>query len=776
MALFLVGVMVTSIAIITAPHTPWWGSRHTFDVSKGAIRLNPDKSIEQTLTSEAAWLDTIVLWLDPTRLPAVGQLTMRVSGADSSDVTMALADIPPSGTAIFSLPQPLYVGASAPVTLAVHLNSTRQPVYMPFQIDGTIYPDGELQHRAGDLGFQVRYARPPLGTRGLHWLAGLLLAAAGLGTAWVLRLTLQQSALVSWPRRQDIVVALLTGLATAAWYGANIIRAGTWISPGDFVKDVAYVQASVEALKNGAWPVWSHLICGGLPLLANPESNTLSLATLFGLVMPSEHALLTLLALEAGMAAAGTYVLARSFKVTPLGSVLAAAVAALSPAYAYRIGEGFSMTGAAVAFTPWVLLGFFQAIQNQRWWGALVAGASLGLIFWRGEVHILVGVILLLGLWTILATMRQRSSQALRVLLAIAAITVVVASPKLLAYAEHHTLFTSQLKPYVVRLWETGLLDDIFFTAPDRSVKVPVRYGTEEHWGNFGSYTGWLPWILAVVGLASPVRWRWWLLAGTASLLLLAEGTFFDYALRPLGPLGVLLRLPTRVLSIFLVLLGILAGSGVTIFQHIGSWPSRLLAVVVTTAIIIDLGMTTGPLLRHSFSHHSLLRASPPPTAQLADHQNISENSSRHPALLLKSNYLLPNLCADLNIDHPFTANQPETYPLASVPTHIVPNGIILHDAPPASDVYVNENFMSAWVVDHGVVLQSPTKALHIVTLPEAHPILRLRVVSGLAVSQALLLMVILATTLGVGVGLFSYRLRVASRAKPAPGPDHSRS
>lgn len=770
--LFFIGIVISALLIVAAPATPWWGVRHDFDATKGVIRLNPNKSIEQTFTSEAPTLTAVVVWLDPQRIPDDGNLILRVSGTHSTqEVTHALSDIPGSGIAAFVLPEPLRMGPGRAGSFQLLLTETNQPVYLFFQIDSTLYRGGELTGRAGDLGFQMRYLRPPLGARWYHIGAGVLLIIAGSVVASVLRATLRQPRRITRTQRHDTVIAIVAGGVTLSWYALLLVHSGTWISPGDFVKDVAYVQASVAAVQQQAWPIWSHLTCGGLPLLANPESNTLSLATLMGLVVPPEQALLTLLALEAGIAAAGTYALARSFTVSRLGSLLAAAIAVLSPAYAYRIGEGFSMTGGTVAFTPWVLLGFFQAVVHRRRWGVLVAGGGLGLIFWRGEVHIIVAVMLLLAVWAVLELCTKRSWRTVGILGCIAAVAFILASPKLLAYGEHATLFTSHLKPYVVRLWDAGLLDDVFFTAHDRTVSVPVRYGTQETWGNFGSYTGWLPWILAGLGVLSALPYRWWLVIGAGSLLLIAEGTAFDYLLRPLGLLGVLLRLPTRILSIFLVLLGILAGRGTTILNRWRGWPMGLLAAALTAVVVVDLGLTTRHILRGSLRDRSQLHLASPATPTLAAHQNVSAASSRHPALLLKSNYLLPNLCADLNIDHPFTDNQSADYPLASSTAQLMPNGITISEPAPASDIYINENFISSWVVDHGVVMQSPTKALHVIAPPEQYEALHLQVVSGLKYSQQAILVVILLTSAGLVAALMA-----AVPATPRPAPDHTAS
>lgn len=763
--LFFSGITAAVGLIVFAPAVPQWGERQDFDPTKGTLRLNSDKSIEQTFAWEYADLDTVLFWLDPTKRAASGMLAVRVSnGQDSREATVDVATVPPSGVVVISLPKPLRARPGTAGTLAITWRARNQPLYLLWQIDGSKYPAGELSHRAGDIGFQLRYQRPPLGSFLQQWLVAAALLLAGATSAWVLRQALRQRVALASQWRIETAWAGLIGISAVIFYGAALIRHGIWLGPGDFVKDVAYLQASVAAFLAGRWPTWSHLICGGLPLLANPESNSLSLGTLLGFFISSQQALLVLLAIEAGIGAAGTYILARSFSVSRLGSGLAASIAILSATYSYRLLEGFSMTGGAIAFTPWALLGFWQSVRLGRWWGILLAGSSLGLLFLRGEVHIIVAVIFLLIIWALYFAMTQRTVRPLLALGAVASVTMLWASPKLLAYLEHSELFTSNLKPYVVHLWSTGLFDDVFLTAPDRELKVPVRYGTEEHWGNFGAYTGWLPWLLAAMGLFHRRPYRTALWGGAVMLLIVSEGTFFDVVLRPLGPLGVLLRLPTRVLSVFTVLLGIMAGRGVDMIGQRWQRSGFLVAIALVAAVTIDLARTDWRLLR-SFDERIATVSRDHPQPILAAHQNAAGDPAYHPGTLLANGYVLPDLCADLNIDHPFTENRPVAAPLTTLPAQLLPNTIVLDNPPVSADILIKENFTSAWVADHGIALASPEKSIHIITPAEKYDQLRITVVSGTQRAQ----LVVLITLLGAS-GLYVLVQALRWRRYPTEG------
>ncbi len=768
------GSVLAAVMLLFAPGVPWWGERHEVDPNKGSVRLNPNKALEQTFTWEEGTIDTVLLWLKPDERPTSGNIHLVITGdGGERDVLLPITSAPASGVAVFSLPSPLSARKNSPGTVRVTWRDSRVPLYFLFQIDSTKFPGGELQQRPGDLGFQLRYVRPPLGSQTTQVASASMVLVGGLISAWVLKRVLQQTLLKPTGWYRDALIASALGILVAIFYGVLLIRPGIWIGPGDFTKDVAYVQASVAAFTAGQWPTWSHLLCGGLPLLANPESNSLSLATLLGFFLRSEHALLLLLALEAGIGAAGTYALARGFKLSRLGSVAATAIASLSAVYAYRLSEGFSMTGGAIAFTPWAFFGFWQAIHRRRWWGVLLTGTSLGLMFLRGEVHIIVGVIGVLVLWASWYAVAKRSTVPLQMLCGVGAVTLMWSVPKLLAYIEHGALFTSHLPLYVVKLWQTGWWDDVFLAAHSREVKVPVRFGTEEHWGNFGAYTGWLPWALAAVALLRRGVTRWLLAVSLLVLLVISEGTLFSHVAPTLGPIGTLLRLPTRLLSIATLLLGIMAGQGVTMLVRRWQYLGSVAAILIVGALIIDLGRTDVAILQQNFNRHLPVPAAVVTGGQLAAHRNAGVDPTRHPSQLLAAGYVLPQLCADLNVDHPFTDNRPAVWPLSSLPTTLLPNAIVVEAPPVTTDVFLQENFTDAWVVDHGMVLASSEKSIQLITPAQPFPRLTLSVANGTARTQQVVLVLMLGTALLFGGGLIARWRRILmapSPETPAPG------
>lgn len=753
-----IGILVGSIALVAAPPVPHWGERHEFDATKGFVRLSPRAAVTQTFSLEHSLVDTVVVWLDPGFNHSQGNLHLYLAQGDqSSETVLPVAAVPTSGTAVFSLPRPLRGVAGEAGTLTITLHDTAQPLRLFFQIDGSIYSGGELGQRTGDLGFQVRYQNAALGEAWYHWLVAAVLVIAGIVASVAVHQTLKPTVALVTPPTLEIVITLALGLGVALFFAALLVQPGTWIGPGDFVKDVAYLQASAHSVSHGAWPVWSHVTCGGLPLLGNPESNALSLGTLLALLVAPEQALRVLLALEAGMGAAGVYVLGRLLGLRPGSSIVASLIFSLAAAYPYRIMEGFTMIGATVAFTPWVLVGYFVTTRFARWWGVWLSGMALAAMFLRGEVHLIIIVLLLLIILSLSDAVRQRRLMPVLVLCTIGAITLLWASPKLLAYGEHADLFTSHLPPHVARLGPMGLLDDVFLQDYDRTVKIPIQYGTEEHWGNFGAYTGWLPWVLAAVGGISSQRWRWPLLGSLIIIVGLGEGSLFDMSLRHVEVLGSLLRNPARLLLLATLPLALLAGFGLQwLYQR--KLLGQLLALTAALAILLDLGSVSSRLLSTALA---TTRATPPdvaPHPMLALHQNASGDPWYHSGVLLKAGYLLPHLCADLNIDHPFTNDLPPLSPLAGVPSGLQPNGIVLPTVPARSDVFINENFMSAWVAAPGLVLESPEKSLHLITPLNPPPRVELAVISATKRAQQIIILVVSLTS-GVGVILSLRRL-----------------
>ncbi|MBI3255625.1 MAG: hypothetical protein HYZ63_01515 [Candidatus Andersenbacteria bacterium] len=718
---WLAGLLVVAGCLVWAPRVPQWGQLHQAHAEQRWQRLGQGEVLYQTFTLEYPRVDTVAVWVGPGQNALAGaalEITVLYDGQRqvvAVPLTYALSD----GLLVARLPAPIggKIGRSA--TLELRLQGSATPLNVQFQIDSVKYTDGEMSHSArsvkGDLAFQIHYERYALGTLWKHWLYASFLLAAGMVVAWVVR----RPTPFSWPlSRQDAWVAAAVAAVVVCFYGAWLLFwPGAWIGPGDFVKDVAYIAASSQALRSAAWPAWSHATCGGMPLLGNPEGNTLSLATLFAFAVPAEKALWLLLALEPGMGAAGVYVLARMWGVSRTGSVLAAVVGVGSAAYPYRIVEGFSMIGGAVAFMPWALVGFWQALKAPHVKYAALSGFSLAFIFWRGEVHILTALLICLLVWALVAVIRG-GRPALMMVVCVAALFFLAASPKLLPYLEQPDFFSRQYKPYVVRLMQDGLLHDVLFKVESRFSPVEVRHGrSSEEWANFGSYVGWLPLLLAFVGLCTRRR-SWWIVSGGLLLsFVLAEGTLYDVWLRQVGPMAGLMRLPVRGLALTFIFLGMLSGAGLDALRTL--FPSWRLGAIVAgafvVAIALDLAAADSQVFVETLWPRTQVVATAVSSAILAKHDNASPGGLTHAGVLLRDGYWLPLLCADILAEPEFAKRMPATLPLAAVPMVITPNHIRLSASVPAAEHEVLARFDSAWVSPQAFVLPGAQGQMRII-------------------------------------------------------------
>lgn len=705
-----VGGIVAAILLLAAPYLSQWGEWHEPHAEARYQQLKSGQALTQTFLFEYPRLDGMRLMVDMSQdLPRVGTIQVEVTASGKtqrSEVPVSAVDEEGNVFVAFT-----HVGRAAVESkgiLSLSLTDTKDPVFFRYQIDSTIYEDGEMAHSTrpvqGDLAFAIHYQRPALGT----WWYQVAYALLIVGASFVVALGLRHPWWVrSMLGRRDLLWAAVVGVLVFGWYAGWLVRGGVWLGPGDFVKDVSYLTASADALRNGTWPVWSHLTCGGMPLLGNPESSALSLGTVLAMVFPAEQSLWVLLAFEAGVGAVGSFLLARSFGISRTGSAVAALVPVLSGAYPYRIVEGFTMIGAAVAFVPWVLLGVWQAWRKQGMGWTVVAGLGLALMFWRGEVHILAGLLIVLSVLTLIAVGRARSIRPFLVMVVIGSVFFLGGSAKMLAYGELPQFFAAKYRPYVAPLVASRLLDDVFLETHSRFYPVEVENGRRhEEWGNFGAYVGWLVILLTLLGSWKRRKWWWFIAAGFIAAFILSEGTIFYWWLSHWGPLAGLLRIPTRLITIVLVFGGVMAGVGLD--RVVGLMPARWKQA---TIILLCGGMLVSTLTASTFifMETTLRRVAVLQTSlsqpTLAFHRGIL--ADRHAGILLRQGYLLPKLCADVLAEPDFVAeDKGDSLPLVNQRASLVPNGVHIAEIKGPATIALKERYVPGMVVSQGIVYE----------------------------------------------------------------------
>lgn len=367
----------------------------------------------------------------------------------------------------------------------------------------------------------------------------------------------------SWP----LLGHLATPGTTADWDMFMVIK---WVSYETIVK---FHQL----------PLWDPYRCGGLPSLGNPDSQFVSpfflLTLLYGPFLGTHLQIIFSLA----VAWSGGYVLARVIGISPLGAVVAAMVFPASSWFYLKLAMGH-MWGLETTYTPWVYAAAWVASERHLYRHAALGGAVFALMFLgsgpMSPVYNGVGLaVLMLGLAVV-----RKSWWPLWTLVVLGVFTVGFAAIKLVpAYlvALAHPRFTAG----ELQVNDAQVLLMVLFSQ-DQS---PFQ-GLPNGWGFWeaGSYIGIFA-IPATLGLMAPRRAAPWIIAGVI-LLLLARGDAQPLALWPILhklPLFDSVRLPSRFLMPFTLVVGMLAGYGIDwLAQLWTNWGAAMgLAVAVLATV-----------------------------------------------------------------------------------------------------------------------------------------------------------------------------------------------
>ena len=710
--------VLAAMLLLIAPPVPEWGEHHLPHADNKFLRLRDGEAVSQHFLFEHDRADLVVVWLEPGAVPKDGELSLQVSTGQASAEAHLITDrVAVDGLVAFNFSEPVAgrTGERAELRLTYH---GPEAVQVAYQIDGSIYEPGELAYhpnlrKVGDLAWRIRYQRPALGSTGLSaaYATVLVLTAASIIAAGLTQANV--AAKPSGLARREWLLAVGVGIGVLLLYAGLLLRPGVWLSPSDFSKDVSYVAATVESVQAGTWPTWSHITCGGMSLAGNPEGNSFSVATLFALVTSAETGLWLTLILEAGVAAAGMYLLARLLGLSRLSGLMAVGVVAVSASMINKLALGFSMLGGIWAATPWALLFLILAQRRSSWPWAYLAGLALTFAFWRGDAHAILGAFALLGSWSVWEAVRQRNRQPFIPLLIIVALFFLGASVKILPYLEQPSLISTKLDPHVFVISAERHYDDMLLRKIDPTQPHTVRHGVGEGYGYQGMYLGYLVLGLVVLGVLWPSRYRWPVLLSGLVLLVLLDGYLYDAFLRHVDLFKALLRMPSRLTIVWLPLVGLLAGAGLDVLRRRFKVPTVIASIVVLVALV-DLG--SGLLFSWQAGHFiqrttQLPSRSAKPT--LAKHVGTHEGDTYLASQLLAGGYLLPQVCGDQNNPAAFTRTVESPKAISEQPVTLSPARMTVetHSGEPT---VVDARFVASWQPDHGVVLPADNGGLRL--------------------------------------------------------------
>jgi hypothetical protein len=434
----------------------------------------------------------------------------------------------------------------------------------------------EWRVRRGPLPLLAEYAGrvralPPTS----KWLIGCLALAAGL-TTWAWRRRKRDPG--PWVGRAALVTASLVFAAAFCWP----LLEGLGAAGGrhDWDQHMLYHWVPFETVRRfGEVPLWNPYLCGGMPMLGNPQSRWYSPFFLLHLVVGPELGVQLEVIAHIALAWLGAFVLARTIGLSRVASLVPAVVFAGSSAFYLHIGEGHT-TWLPFAYVPWTL----AAALARR---PFVAGALLALSIGEGGVHPAPYAALALVALAIHRSVVERSARPLGDLALTAMMAFCLAAPKLLLA---HELMTSY--PRFTQSSETmtfGQLAEALFSRSQDLDYTPAGQPYAFH--EYGAYVGPIAAVLAVAGLWTRRRTAvpWLLLALTG--IALAAGPILGGELSPWAllhqlPLFASLRVPSRFLLLTVLAVGVLAGLGMEAFTRSGQRRLAVAAVLLLAAAI----------------------------------------------------------------------------------------------------------------------------------------------------------------------------------------------
>lgn len=400
---------------------------------------------------------------------------------------------------------------------------------------------------------------------------------------------------------------------------------------------------AARSMGHGRIPLWNPYILAGTPFLANSQSAPLyPFHALFYLPLGASIAVRMgwIAFLHLSLAGGFAYLLARDFRVRPLGALVAGAAFELC---------GFAVTWlelpsfiAVSCWIPLVLLCVSRAIRKESWRWTAGAGAAIGMMLLAGHLQVaFYGLLAAACFWAWetgvqafrvqgfrgsgiqdAATLEAQpddlgiqppsTSRTRRMLGAVGrgavalALGLALAAPQVLPSiafsrishragapsAEGYAGYIARAMP--AQNWITLLVPD-YYGLPGRNDHWDVRQYGPPNVMEYAGHVGAAAFLLAVVG-ALWGRWitrRVWLLIGVAGLsLLMASGTpinrLFYFHIPGFAQSGS----PARVLVLFCLMQALLAGLGTEwLLRQAGEkWRGVIAPLLTGLGILIGLG------------------------------------------------------------------------------------------------------------------------------------------------------------------------------------------
>lgn len=368
-------------------------------------------------------------------------------------------------------------------------------------------------------------------------------------------------------------------------------------------------------------PLWNPYKCGGMPMLANPQSRVVMPFFLLHLIFGPVVGVNLEIPIHIAIGWLGGYVLCRIQGLSSLAGVACASLFAGSSWFYLHMAEGHAVFMPAL-YLPWIAALMWLSMIQQRLLFAALAGLLVALTFCEGNVY--AHGPLLVGIMALALAAVCRSSWPFHALFVFGAFSAGFSAIKLLPW-----YFLLEARPRFIGALEQHSLSHLYTSlfSIDQDL-YRSSLGEFARFHEYGAYIGFIAAVLVIVGSLSSYRRAFpWLVSGGV-FLVLAMGGFGRYApwtLLHQMPIFSQYRIPSRFLIPFTLTAGVAAAFGVDFLrQHLRPC-GVVLAGFLVIAMIIDLWRIGPPNLWYAFDGMEPVLAPSREFQQVAGEDGIRE-------------------------------------------------------------------------------------------------------------------------------------------------------
>lgn len=259
-------------------------------------------------------------------------------------------------------------------------------------------------------------------------------------------------------------------------------------------------------VKYHQFPLWNPYYCGGVPLLANPQSKFLSPFFLFILAFGEVKGLKINIFLHLIIGLIGAYHLIRNYKLNSMASIFGSFIYMLSSLYSLPITTGMS-TFMFMAYIPWIFLCYKKTFSQPKFLFPTIF--TLLFMFFGGGIQLFTITLIFLTAYSILQiTLRKQPLiKTIKILLTTILLVLLLGAIKLLPAIE----FLSQY-PRKINSYSGYSLNSLQYSLFNRNQSLaaedlfPIRAfgfldGISSAMDENGMYIGLIPFILFLIGI-----------------------------------------------------------------------------------------------------------------------------------------------------------------------------------------------------------------------------------------------------------------------------------